>query len=167
MALMYVSDSFYVPTAPNSSKLFLDGLHPNAAGHQVLADRLIDYLKTKNFEVIDLGPDNGQNSIDYPLKAQELAHALEKNEKARGILVCGSGIGMCIAVNRYPFIRGALVYDIEAAKLSRQHNDANVLCLGGRMINFQTARQLVDTFLTTPFEGGRHARRVSELGDLK
>ena len=74
---------------------------------------------------------------------------------------------MCIAANRFPFIRAALVYDVEAARLSRQHNDANVLCLGGRMTDTQTAQKLVDTFLTTPFEGGRHTRRVLELGDLK
>ena len=128
---------------------------------------LVSYLTKRGYEIVDLGPDNGQNSIDYPLKAQELAHALENNENARGILVCGSGIGMCIAINRYPFARGALVYDVEAARLSRQHNDANVLCLGGRMTDIETAQKLVDTFLTTPFEGGRHARRVLELGDLK
>ena len=129
--------------------------------------QLVDYLKDCHYEVVDLGPDNGQNSVDYPLKAEELAHALEKDEKARGILVCGSGIGMCIAINRYPFARGALVYNTEAARLCRQHNNANVLCLGGRMTDIETAKQLVNTFLTTPFEGGRHARRVSELGDLK
>ena len=129
--------------------------------------QLVDYLKTKGYDVVDLGPDNGQNSIDYPLKAQELVHTLKKNDNTRGILVCGSGIGMCIAANRFPFIRAALVYDVEAARLSRQHNDANVLCLGGRMTDTQTAQKLVDTFLTTPFEGGRHARRVLELGDLK
>ena len=129
--------------------------------------QLVDYLKTKQYDVVDLGPDNGQNSIDYPMKAKELALKLEKNKDAKGILVCGSGIGMSIAINRYPFARGALVYDVEAAKLSRQHNDANVLCLGGRITDIETAKRLVETFLTTPFEGGRHARRVCELGDLK
>ena len=128
---------------------------------------LIGYLSNQGYEVVDLGPDNGENSIDYPLKAEELAHELQKDNQARGILVCGSGIGMCIAINRYSFARGALVYEVNAARLSRQHNDANVLCLGGRMTDLDTAKQIVDTFLTTPFEGGRHARRVSELGDLK
>ena len=128
---------------------------------------LVAYLKQQNYEVNDLGPDNGENSIDYPLKAEELATALQKDDTARGILVCGSGIGMCIAINRYPFARGALVYDVEAARLSRQHNNANVLCLGGRMTDLETAKKLVDTFLTTPFEGGRHARRVLQLGGLK
>ena len=129
--------------------------------------QIVEFLTNMGYDVVDLGPENAENSIDYPIKAQELAHSLEKDKLSRGILVCGSGIGMSIAVNRYPFIRGALVYDVEAARLSRQHNDANVLCLGGRMTDFETAKQLVNTFLTTSFEGGRHARRVSELGDLK
>ena len=74
---------------------------------------------------------------------------------------------MCIAANRYPFIRAALVYQPQAAELARRHNDANVLCLGARMTDFNTAQSLVDTFLTTPFDGGRHEKRVLELGDLK
>ena len=129
-----------------------------------LKAQLVDYLKTKAYNVLDLGTHDAQNSVDYPLKAQELALQMKKNPEDVGILVCGSGIGMCIAVNRYSFVRGALVYEVEAAKLARQHNNANVLCLGGRMTDFETAKQLVDTFLTTPFEGGRHERRVSQLG---
>ncbi|MBE6449163.1 MAG: ribose 5-phosphate isomerase B [Alphaproteobacteria bacterium] len=130
----------------------------------LLKNQLVAYLKENAYKVLDLGTNDSQNSVDYPVKAQELAHELEKSTENIGILVCGSGIGMCIAINRFPFARGALVYEVEAAKLARQHNNANVLCLGGRMTDFETAKQLVDTFLTTPFEGGRHERRVSQLG---
>ena len=130
----------------------------------LLKKQLIGYLKEKNYNITDLGTNDSQNSVDYPLKAQELAHELKKDSNNIGILVCGSGIGMCIAINRFPFARGALVYEVEAAKLARQHNNANVLCLGGRMTDFEKAKQLVDTFLTTSFEGGRHERRVSQLG---
>ena len=136
------------------------------AGYPLKA-QLVDYLKTQDYEVLDLGPGTDISSVDYPLKAQDLAQTLKKDSKARGVLVCGSGIGMCIAVNRYPFLRGALVYDKKAASLARRHNDANVLCLGGRMTDFDTAKELVDIFLTTPFEGGRHERRVLELGEMK
>ena len=129
-----------------------------------LKNQLVSYLKEKAYNLIDLGTNDSQNSVDYPLKAQELAHELKKDSNNIGILVCGSGIGMCIAINRFPFARGALVYEVEAAKLARQHNNANVLCLGGRMTDFEKAKQLVDTFLTTSFEGGRHERRVSQLG---
>lgn len=132
-----------------------------------LKTALVQYLKEKGFDVMDFGPDTDALSVDYPLFAQKLCTALKAEPAAKGIAICGSGIGMSIAVNRFSFIRGALVYTPEAAKLSRQHNNANVLCLGARMTDFEQAKTLVDTFLTTPFDGGRHERRVLELGDMK
>ena len=132
-----------------------------------LKDKVVAYLKDKGFDVLDLGTDNAEVSVDYPLEAEKLAHSIKNNQTERGILVCGSGIGMCIAANRYPFIRAALVYDVNAAHLARQHNNANVLCLGGRMTDFETAKKLVNEFLNTPFEGGRHERRVLQLGGMK
>lgn len=132
-----------------------------------LKPQIVNYLKSLKYDVSDLGVDTDAVSVDYPLKAEELAHKMHSDTTARGILVCGSGIGMCIAANRYPFIRAALVYQPQAAELARRHNDANVLCLGARMTDFNTAQSLVDTFLTTPFDGGRHEKRVLELGDLK
>lgn len=132
-----------------------------------LKKSLTDYLEGKGFDVLDLGPSTDETSLDYPLKAEQLVSEIKKDPSLKGIAVCGTGIGMSIAVNRYPFIRGALVYNQEAAKLARQHNDANVLCLGGRVTDIETAKVLVDTFLTTDFEGGRHERRVNELGGLK
>ena len=131
-----------------------------------LKDQICTYLKSLDYDVVDLGTDNADVSVDYPIKAQELAHALKK-DKAQGILICGTGIGMCMAINRYPFIRGALVYDKQTALMARLHNDANVLCLGGRTTSFDTAKKLVDIFLTTPFDGGRHEKRVLELGEMK
>lgn len=132
-----------------------------------LKDLLVSYLKDKNYEILDLGPDNNQISVDYPLQAKKLTDKMATGEADSGILVCGSGIGMCIAANRVPNIRAALVYEKQAAELARRHNDANVLCLGGRMTDFETAKQLVDIFLTTPFDGDRHTRRVQELEEMK
>ena len=132
-----------------------------------LKKSLADYLRAKGFDVLDLGPSTGDISVDYPLQAEQLASEIKKDPSLKGIAVCGTGIGMSIAVNRYPFIRGALVYEPQAAQLARQHNNANVLCLGGRITDTETAKVLVDTFLTTDFEGGRHERRVNELGGLK
>lgn len=132
-----------------------------------LKDQLADYLKEKGFDVLDLGTNNAETSVDYPLEAEKLVHTIKEEKAPRGILVCGSGIGMCMAANRYSFIRAALVYEVNAAHLARQHNDANVLCLGARMTDFETAKKLVDEFLNTPFEGGRHERRVLELGGMK
>lgn len=132
-----------------------------------LKDLLVSYLKDKNYEILDLGPDNNQMSVDYPLQAKKLTDKMTAGEADSGILVCGSGIGMCIAANRVPNIRAALVYEKQAAELARRHNDANVLCLGGRMTDFETAKQLVDIFLTTPFDGDRHTRRVQELEEMK
>lgn len=132
-----------------------------------LKDLLVSYLKDKNYEILDLGPDNNQMSVDYPLQAKKLTDKMTAGEADSGILICGSGIGMCIAANRVPNIRAALVYEKQAAELARRHNDANVLCLGGRMTDFETAKQLVDIFLTTPFDGDRHTRRVQELEEMK
>ncbi len=132
----------------------------------LLKKALVSYLKTIGYEVLDLGPDTDEKSVDYPLQGEKLADSIHNGAASKGIAICGSGIGICMAVNRFPFIRGALVYQKKAAELAREHNDANVLCLGGRLTDEETAKQLVDTFLNTPFEGGRHERRVQELGGL-
>ncbi|MEN2976062.1 ribose 5-phosphate isomerase B [Tistrella bauzanensis] len=120
-------------------------------------------LAARGLEVLDLGTD-GTASVDYPDFANALAAAMAEGRAARGVLICGSGIGISIAANRHPHIRAALVHDALTARLSRQHNDANVLVMGERVIGPETARDALDVFLTTAFEGGRHQRRVDKLG---
>ena len=106
---------------------------------------------------------NGTESVDYPDYAASLAQVMLKDATAKGILICGSGIGISIAANRFSHIRAALVTDVTSARLCRQHNDANVLALGERLTGVATAMECVDTFLSTDFEGGRHQRRVDKL----
>lgn len=131
-----------------------------------LKSYLKEALTLQGYEIIDYGTDSATQSVDYPDKAYLLAKSLKKEEADVGILLCGSGIGMSIAVNRYNHIRAALVHSIEYAKLARQHNDANVLVLGGRFLQPQEALEITNTFLTTDFEGERHARRVEKLGGM-
>ncbi len=127
-----------------------------------LKDHLAKYLETKGYTVKDLGT-NGKESVDYPDFANEMAEALKDEPDAFGLLICGSGIGISIAANRHSHIRAALVNEETSAKLARQHNNANVLCLGGRLSGSTLSEACVDAFLSTPFEGGRHERRVEKL----
>ena len=119
-------------------------------------------LEQSDHQVIDLGT-HSQDSVDYPDFGFALASALGKNEADFGVLVCGSGIGISIAANRHPQVRAALVHDALGAKMCRLHNDANVICFGGRMIGEEVAKDCLNIFLRTDFEGGRHARRVNKL----
>jgi ribose 5-phosphate isomerase B len=123
---------------------------------------LVAELESRGYSVLDLGTDSDA-SVDYPDCAQELALAIIGGRATRGVLVCGSGIGMSIAANRFPDIRAALVHDNLTARLCRQHNDANVLCLGARIIGPDVARDCLAAFLETKFEGDRHARRVAKM----
>jgi ribose 5-phosphate isomerase B len=123
---------------------------------------LVLELRTLGFTVLDLGTTNG-DAVDYPDMAERLTAAMRERQAARGVLICGSGIGMSIAVNRHRELRGALVHDALTARLARQHNDANVLVLGGRLLGQELAKDCLKTFFTTPFDGGRHARRVAKL----
>jgi ribose 5-phosphate isomerase B len=124
---------------------------------------LKDQLTGQGYEVIDLGT-HGPESVDYPDFAAALAGAIREGEAERGVLICGTGIGISIAANRHPGIRAALCHDTTGARLSRQHNDANVLVLGARVTGIETAIDCLTAFLATPFEGGRHSRRVDKLG---
>lgn len=119
-------------------------------------------LEEGGHTVLDLGT-NSEDSVDYPDFGYALADALGNKEADLGVLVCGSGIGISIAANRHPEVRAALVHDALGAKMSRLHNDANVICFGGRMIGEEIAKDCLDIFLETEFEGGRHARRVDKL----
>jgi len=132
------------------------------AGFELKAS-LKQSLQDEGYEVLDLGAHNTE-SVDYPDFAAALAGAIRNGQAERGILICGTGIGISIAANRHPGIRAALCHDTTGAKLSRQHNDANVLVLGARMVGAEVAKDCVATFFSTPFEAGRHSRRVDKLG---
>ena len=131
-----------------------------------LKSYLKETLGQEGYEIIDLGTNDSSQSVDYPDKAYALAKSIKRKEADCGILLCGSGIGMSIAVNRYSFIRGALVHSEEYARLARQHNDANVLVLGGRFLDKEEAMKITKVFLTTDFESGRHERRIAKLGGM-
>ena len=128
-----------------------------------LKSLLISDLEKRGLSVLDLGT-NGPDSVDYPDFAFALAEALKSGMATQGILLCGTGIGISIAANRFSHVRAALVHDAFGAKMARAHNDANVLVMGGRAIGPEVARDCLDIFLSTPFEGGRHERRVTKLG---
>jgi ribose 5-phosphate isomerase B len=131
-------------------------------GGYELKSVLLPELRALGFDVLDLGT-NSLDSVDYPDFAEKLAVAVEAGKARFGVLICGTGIGMSIAVNRHRKLRAALCHDVTTARLARQHNDANVLTMGGRMLGAETAKDCLKTFLSTSFEGGRHARRVAKL----
>jgi ribose 5-phosphate isomerase B len=120
-------------------------------------------LVARGLEVLDLGTDS-IDSVDYPDFAAKLAAALKDGKAGRGVLICGTGIGISIAANRYSHVRAALCAEPVAARFARQHNDANVLVLGARLIGSEVARDCLAVFLGTDFEGGRHSARVGKLG---
>ncbi len=119
-------------------------------------------LEASGMPLLDLGTHDGQ-SVDYPDYAVRLAQAIRDGNASRGLLFCGSGIGMSIVANRFAHIRAALVHDAYGARFCRLHNDANVLVLGGRTTGIEVAKDCVRIFLSTEFEGGRHARRVEAM----
>ena len=123
-----------------------------------------DYLKKLNYEIINLGT-NTTVSVDYPDYAYGIARLFKEESIDYGILVCGSGIGISIAANRYSHIRAALCNDVKSCELSRLHNNANVLVLGGRIIKHNIVLNCVDKFLSTEFEGGRHIKRIDKLSN--
>jgi ribose 5-phosphate isomerase B len=123
------------------------------------------FLNQLGFEVNDLGPSNSK-AVDYPDYGISIATYISDNIDARGIVICGTGVGMSIVVNRFPGIRGALCSDIYTAKLSREHNDSNLLVMGGRVVGVGLAREIVQVWLNTPFEGGRHIKRIEKIPNL-
>ena len=120
------------------------------------------YLEGEGHEVRDLGVDS-ETSVDYPDFAHRLAAGIGSGEGGLGILICGTGIGMSMTANRHPGVRAALCHDAYTAEMARRHNDANVLCMGGRVLGAGVAEQVADVFLGTAFEGGRHQRRVCKI----
>ena len=127
---------------------------------------LVDYLVGKGYDVIDRGPDN-DDRVDYPDYAAPVAHDVADGVAERGVLVCGTGIGMAVAANKVDGIRAVNVINPQFAELSREHNDANVVTLSGRFVDEGTNRAILDAFLATPFGEGRHAGRVAKIMALE
>ena len=121
------------------------------------------HLAAAGHDVLDLGTDSGEISVDYPLFGSAVGRAVADGRAERGLCVCGSGIGISMAANKVPGVRAAVVHDSTTASLARRHNDANVVALAGRFTDPATADEIVDVFMNTPFEGGRHAARVGML----
>jgi ribose 5-phosphate isomerase B len=132
-------------------------------GGYLLKSALAAQLSELGFDIIDFGTVDSE-SVDYPDYAEPVVAAIKEGRAQIGVLICGSGIGMSIAANRHKGIRAALCCDVESATLARQHNDANILVLGGRLIDQDVAENCLEAFVTTEFEGGRHQRRVAKLG---
>ena len=137
-----------------------------ASDHAALAlkSALVEYLLSAGHDVSDLGP-NDESSVDYPDYGYKLAAAVADGTAERGVALCGSGIGISMAVNRNPAARAALVSEPLSARLAREHNDANVIAMGARLIGIEMAKDCLDAFLTTEFGGDRHQRRVDKLSN--
>ena len=131
-----------------------------------LKEAIKQWLAPTDYQVEDVGT-YSDASVDYPDYAEKAARIVAGGQADRGILLCGTGLGVCIAANKIRGIRAAPAWNPDIARLSRQHNDANVLCLSGRFIDAAAAREIVQTWLETPFEGGRHQRRVDKISQLE
>lgn len=131
-----------------------------------LKQRVVQFLKDQKIPFDDLGPQNA-DSVDYPDYAAMVASSVSKNKADRGILICGTGMGMSMTANKFPGVRAAAVSDLFASEMIRKHNNANVLCLGARMTKPDLARDIVKTFLDTEFEGERHEKRVKKIQEIE
>jgi ribose 5-phosphate isomerase B len=131
-----------------------------------LKDYLVGFLCSRGVEVRDFGT-QGPESVDYPDFGREVSLRVAQGEAERGILICTSGIGMSIAANKFPGVRAALVVDLDSARTSREHNDANILVLSGAKTKKPVAQEIVETWLETPFAGGRHQRRVEKITQIE
>jgi ribose 5-phosphate isomerase B len=135
-------------------------------GGVALKDALVSELRARGESVVDLGT-TGADAVDYPDYGSAVAARVSRGEAERGLLVCTTGIGMSIVANKFPGVRAALVGDITAARLAREHTDANVLVLGGGLTGPFQARELLRVFFDTPFAAGRHQRRVDKIADVE
>ena len=135
-------------------------------GGFALKQEIMAHLRATGVEFEDLGT-YSEESCDYPVYAEKLGKAVAAGDYEKGILICGTGIGISIAANKIHGVRAALCGDCYSEEMCRRHNDANVLALGGRVLGVELAKRIVDTFLTAPFEGGRHQRRVDLISALE
>jgi ribose 5-phosphate isomerase B len=131
-----------------------------------IRSRILEIVRGMGHDAVDHGA-NGEESVDYPDFAAKVAESVASHESDRGILICGTGIGMCIVANKFDGIRAAPVHDDISAALSRQHNDLNVLCLSADLISEQALDRIIETWLKTEFEGGRHARRLEKVSKIE
>ena len=131
-----------------------------------LKENIIAYLIKKGLEVDNFGA-HSADSVDYPDYGIKLAQAITDKKFVRGILICGTGVGMSIVVNRFPGIRGTLCSDVYTAKMCREHNDSNILIMGGRVIDVSLAIEILEAWLNTEFEGGRHQRRLDKINQIE
>ena len=131
-----------------------------------LKEELKVFLKTMGEDPVDGGVFN-RNPVDYPDVGVEIAQQISNGELERGILICGTGIGMSVVANKFPGVRAAVVHDLYTARLSREHNDTNVLVFGGRIVGNELAKEIVQVWLSTPFAGGRHKRRLEKIEMLE
>ena len=137
-------------------------------GGKELKSQVIEFLKLTNHSVLDYGvAADSSGSVDYPDYADIVASEVSRGKVERGILICGTGIGMNIVANKFPNVRAALIFDEFTARMSRAHNDANILCLGARTINHMRALDYLKIWLITEFEGGRHATRLEKIQGLE
>ena len=127
-----------------------------------LKDSMVEYIKSLGNEVVDLGT-NSADSVDYPDYAKKVCEEIQQGNSDLGILICGTGIGMSLAANKFEGIRAACVSDVYSAKMCRNHNNANVLCIGARVVGDEVAKLIIKTFLENEFEAGRHQRRVDKI----
>ncbi|KXB35248.1 ribose 5-phosphate isomerase B [Atopobium deltae] len=123
---------------------------------------LIEYLQQLGHEVVDLGPQN-EERVDYPDFADKVARSVASKEAERGVLICGTGIGMALTADKFPGIRASVIQTPQFAHLFREHNDGNVLCISGRFVDLDTNKKIIDEFLNTKFAGGRHTGRVNKI----
>jgi len=153
------------PIPPRYTRVMRIAVGSDHAGFDLKAT-VAEHLAAAGHQVLDLGTDGPDVSVDYPDFGAAVGRAVAGGAADRGVCVCGTGIGISMAANKVPGIRAALVHDVTTASLARRHNDANVVCLGGRIVGSAEALDAVDTFFATEYEGGRHQARVDELAAL-
>ncbi|MFO1019322.1 MAG: ribose 5-phosphate isomerase B [Planctomycetales bacterium] len=139
-----------------------------ASDHRGFAvkDKIVRMINSSGHEAIDFGPESPE-SVDYPDYASKVARAISNKEVERGILICGSGMGMCIVANKYDGVRAAPCHDDLTAEMSRLHNDANCLCLSADLLGDRLVNRMVEIWLSTEFEGGRHSRRLEKIAEIE
>lgn len=151
--------------SPGPTESFMIAIASDHGGVE-LKDFLVGLLRSKGVEVEDMGT-NGNDSVDYPDFGRLVALRVAKGEIERGILVCTNGIGMSILANKFPRVRAALIHDLKGARMSREHNNSNILVLGGSTTPRPLAQEILDIWLETPFAGGRHQRRIDKIAEVE